>query len=74
MTKQRLSELDRMVSSAISDCQQYGLADDQVVGFWRGVRMIVDELKRDKGMPDEKSVVYECGNKNYSNKNKKEEL
>ncbi len=46
MTKDRVSELDRLVSGAIFDCEDLGdLVDGHILEFWRGAKMIVDELK-----------------------------
>lgn len=49
MTNQRIWELDRMASSAIAECRRYGKrADCASLAFWRGVKMVVDELKREE--------------------------
>lgn len=53
MTKERVNELDRLVSDAITDCQYYGLAENHVLEFWRGAKLIVDELKMETGTLDE---------------------
>ena len=46
MTKERIYELERHSSDAIKECQLYGeAADDSALAFWRGVKMVVDELK-----------------------------
>lgn len=46
MTKERICELERLSSEAIKECQLYGdAADDGALAFWRGVKMVVDELK-----------------------------
>ena len=46
ITIDRVVELDRLVSGAINDCEQFdGLEDGHILEFWRGARMIVDELK-----------------------------
>ncbi|MCF6212297.1 MAG: hypothetical protein L3K24_16910 [Gammaproteobacteria bacterium] len=50
MTKERLDELDRLVLDAIDDCQYYGLAENHVLEFWRGAKLIVDELKMETGI------------------------
>ncbi len=50
MTKERISELDRLISGAIDDCQYYDLAGTNVLEFWRGAKMILDELKEDAGI------------------------
>ena len=48
MTKERIDELERYSSEAIQECQIYGkTADDSALAFWRGVKMVVDELKMD---------------------------
>ncbi len=46
MTKERICELERLSSEAIKKCQLYAeAADDGALAFWRGVEMVVDELK-----------------------------
>ncbi|VAW83701.1 hypothetical protein MNBD_GAMMA16-1206 [hydrothermal vent metagenome] len=46
MTKERVNELDRLVSGAITDCEEFGdLVDGHILEFWRGAKMVVDELK-----------------------------
>lgn len=50
MTKERVSELEMLVESAIADCEQFGdLVDGHILEFWRGAKMIVDELKLQTG-------------------------
>ncbi|HEB93801.1 MAG TPA: hypothetical protein ENI94_10135 [Gammaproteobacteria bacterium] len=49
MTKARVGEWDRLVSGTIADCQYYGLAENHVLEFWRGAKLIVDELKMEAG-------------------------
>ncbi|MCF6323223.1 MAG: hypothetical protein L3J89_02695 [Gammaproteobacteria bacterium] len=56
MTKGRIGELDRLVASAIVDCEKFdGLIDGHILEFWRGAKMIVDELKIEISVPN--SVV-----------------
>ena len=46
MTKKRVAELDRLVSDAIIECKKFdGFVDANILEFWRGAKMIVDELK-----------------------------
>ena len=46
MTKERVSELDQLVSGAIADCEALGdFVENSTMEFWRGAKMIVDELK-----------------------------
>ena len=47
MTKERIAELDRLATDAIRECRAYGQPDNPVLGFWKGVKMVVDELKDD---------------------------
>ena len=48
MTKERVSELDQLVSGAIADCEALGdFVENSTMEFWRGAKMIVDELKID---------------------------
>jgi len=44
MTKERLQELDRMSSDAIKECQIFDKENDSALAFWRGVKVVVDEL------------------------------
>ncbi len=53
MTKERIGELDRLVSGALDDCQNFGLAETNVLEFWRGAKMILDELKDEAGIQGE---------------------
>ncbi|PCI15003.1 MAG: hypothetical protein COB71_00180 [Thiotrichales bacterium] len=53
MTKERVYELDRLVSEAIIDCEKLDdLVDSHILEFWRGAKMIVDELKIEMGTVD----------------------
>lgn len=45
MTKQRIAELDRLAAGAIAECASLGQKDNPVLGFWKGVKMVIDELK-----------------------------
>jgi len=50
MTKQRVDELDQLVSEAILDCEEFeDLVDGHILEFWRGAKMVVDELKIEIG-------------------------
>ncbi len=53
MTNERIAELDRLATGAIAECLAYGQPDNSVLGFWKGVKMVVDELKRDIKTPQE---------------------
>lgn len=48
MTNERIAELDRMASNAIRECRIQGQPDNPALGFWKGVKMVVDELKRER--------------------------
>ncbi len=57
MTKERVGELDRLVSGAIIDCEQFGdLVDGHILEFWRGAKMVVDELKTEIAINDKKPI------------------
>jgi len=57
MTKERVSELDRLVSGAITDCEEFNdLVDGHILEFWRGAKMVVDELKTEAGIGDQQST------------------
>ncbi|MBV1915512.1 MAG: hypothetical protein KUG72_09000 [Pseudomonadales bacterium] len=46
MTKERVHELDGLISGAIEDCEAMDdYTETSVIEFWRGAKMIVDELK-----------------------------
>jgi len=63
MTKERVDELDRLVSSAINDCEELNdFVDKHVLEFWRGAKMIIDELKTHNCMPDEKLPLHDVLN------------
>jgi len=63
MTKERVGELDRLVSGAITDCKKFDdLVDGHILEFWRGAKMIVDELKIEIGSPDEEFPVLDSLN------------
>ncbi len=47
MTKQRIAELDQLAAGAIAECTSLGQEDNPVFGFWKGVKMVIDELKTD---------------------------
>jgi len=56
ITKERVGELDRLVSGAITDCEQFDdLVDGHILEFWRGAKMVVDELKTEIGIGDQQS-------------------
>ncbi len=48
MTNERIAELDRLASDAIRECRIQGQPDNPVLEFWKGVKMVVDELKRER--------------------------
>jgi hypothetical protein len=46
MTKERIYQLEQYTREAIADCQICGeTSNNQSLAFWRGVKMVVDELK-----------------------------
>lgn len=47
MTKERITELDMLAAGAIAECRTYGQSNNHALEFWKGVRMVVDELKLD---------------------------
>ncbi len=51
MTNERIAELDKLATGAITECLDYGQSDNPVLGFWKGVKMVVDELKMDINTP-----------------------
>ena len=53
MTKERVYELDGLISGAIADCEAMDdYTEASVIEFWRGAKMVVDELKLDLGLVD----------------------
>ncbi len=64
MTNERIAELDRMASNAIRECRIQGQPDNPALGFWKGVKMVVDELKRDMetGREDDPAHGARAGN------------
>jgi len=52
MTKERVGELDALICGAIADCEALdGFAEKSIIEFWRGAKMIVDELKEELNLP-----------------------
>jgi len=46
MTRERIDQLERDIADAIEECQLYGeAAHDPSLAFWRGAKMVVEELK-----------------------------
>lgn len=43
--KQHITELDKQATGAIAECLACGQSDNLVLGFWKEVKMVVDELK-----------------------------
>ncbi len=53
MIKERVGELDRLVTGAITDYEELNdRLDGRVLEFWRGAKMIVDDLKVEIEMTD----------------------
>ncbi len=66
ISKERVAELDRLVAGAIVDCEQFDdLVDGHILEFWRGAKMIVDELKIEIGLPDKKLVTHDGINRTW---------
>lgn len=57
MTKERVGELDRLISGAINDCEKFDdLVDEHILEFCRGAKMVVDELKHEMNMTHTKTI------------------
>lgn len=51
MTNERIAELDKLATGLIDECRNFGQSDNPVIGFWKGGKMVVDELKIDINTP-----------------------
>lgn len=51
MTKERLADLDKLATGAIDESLEYGQSENPALEFWKGVKMVIDELQRDVDNP-----------------------